>query len=231
MALKFRDFYKPKDRAQPNTDKPRKAKGSGRAEQPKGSGSATPPSVEPKKEKAVPKVSGKKPAVSYPKISGSDRIIPDARTADAERNYAIFLVGPEWFGIDLNSIMEILHDFDLIPVPHLPAAFAGVTNLRGESVPVVDLPKLLKEPAGSAGMKSCLITVVGRTKIGFLVDSDVEIVNIETGRFYPLPGFYTKDEAKFLEGIFWFKDKFIGIIKPEPTLEGLTEWRIDNEEK
>lgn len=231
MALKFRDFYKPKDRAQPNDDKSRKTKGSSGTEKPKGSGSAAPPAVEPKKGKAVPKASGKKPAVSYPKISGTGRINPVAKTADAERNYAVFLVGPEWFGIDLNSIMEILHDFDLIPVPHLPAAFAGVTNLRGESLPVVDLPKLLKEPAGAAGMKSCLITVVGRTKIGFLVDSDVEIVNIEAGKLYPLPGFYAKDEAKFLEGIFWFKDKFIGIIKPEPTLEALTEWRIDNEEK
>jgi chemotaxis signal transduction protein len=231
MALKFRDFYKPKDRVKPSDDKHRKAKGSGGAEKPKGSISATPPAVEPKEGKAVPKASGKKPVLSYPKISGSGRIIPGAKTADAERNYAIFLVGPEWFGIDLNSILEILHDFDLIPVPHLPAAFAGVTNLRGESLPVVDLPKLLKEPVGTAGMKSCLITIVGRTKIGFLVDSDVEIVNIEAGRLYPLPGFYTKGETKFLEGIFWFKDKFIGIIKPEPTLEALTEWRIDNEEK
>jgi purine-binding chemotaxis protein CheW len=148
-----------------------------------------------------------------------------------ERNFAVFLVGHEWFGIDLNSILEILHDFDVIPVPHLPAAFSGVTKLRGESLPVVDMKKLLGEPDVKAEIVSCLITVVGRTKIGFLVDSDVEIINAETGRIHPLPGSYEKDEAKFLESIFWFKDKFIGILKPEPTLEVLTEWRLENEEK
>jgi len=148
-----------------------------------------------------------------------------------ERSFAIFAVGFEWFAIDLDSILEILHSFEIISVPHMPDSFCGVTSLRGESVPVVDSQKLLKQESKIGGAKSCIITLMDATKIGFLVDSDVEVVNLNQGRFCPLPDCYTKDEAKFLEGIFWIGDKFVGIIKPNQALEVLTEWRKENEEK
>jgi len=240
MALRFRDFYKPKGKDKPASEKVKtdpSPEGKGKtpvSEKPipapskKGSEVRKGSTAEvPVKNDAAQTTAKKVPSVS----KKSSVAVRTGRAGGNERNFAVFLVGGEWFGIDLNSIMEILHDFDVIPVPHLPAAFAGVTNLRGESLPVVDMRKLLNEPEVKAEIVSCLITTVGRAKIGFLVDSDVEIVNAETGRLYPLPGFYTKEEMKFLESIFWFKDKFIGILKPEPTLEVLTEWRMENEEK
>ena len=240
MALRFRYFYKPKGKNKPGSeklktepslvgkektpvsDKPIPASSKKGSEVRKGNAADVPVKSD------VVQAAAKKASSTTKKSSVAVRT---GRSGDDVRNFAVFLVGGEWFGIDLNSIMEILHDFDVIPVPHLPAAFAGVTNLRGESLPVVDMRKLLNEPEVKAEIVSCLITTVGRAKIGFLVDSDVEIVNVETGRLYPLPGFYTKEEMKFLESIFWFKDKFIGILKPEPTLEVLTEWRMENEEK
>ena len=237
MALRFRDFYKPKGKEKPEIEKVK-------TEPPPAGKEKTPVSEKPipvtgKKSSEIRKgaaadVPVKKEAAQTPvkKSPPAAKKSPvTVRTGDDERNFAVFVVGGEWFGIDLNSIMEILHDFDVIPVPHLPAAFAGVTNLRGESLPVVDMKKLLSESEVKSEIVSCLITAVGRAKIGLLVDSDVEIVSAGNGRLYPLPGFYTKDEMKFLESIFWFKDKFIGILKPEPTLEVLTEWRMENEEK
>jgi len=220
MALRFRDFYKPQGKTKPESEKAKPVQTPAAPEKPTGK-------KEPVLSEKRKNVAAKIPTQTKKTPTG----VRTGRTGEEERNFAVFLVGGEWFGIDLNSIMEILHDFDVIPVPHLPAAFAGVTNLRGESLPVVEMRKLLNEPEIKTETVSCLITVVGRAKIGFLVDSDVEIVNVETGRLYPLPGFYTKEEMKFLESIFWFKDKFIGILKPEPTLEVLTEWRVENEKK
>jgi chemotaxis signal transduction protein len=240
MALRFRDFYKPKGKAKPESEKvktdssPEKGKETPASEKPIPVSSKK--TIETRKgaagEVPVQNHAAQATVQKAPFLPKKSPVtIRTGRAVGDEQNFAVFLVGGEWFGIDLNSIMEILHDFDIIPVPHLPAAFAGVTNLRGESLPVVNMRKLLSEPEMKAEIVSCLITAVGRAKIGLLVDSDVEIVNAETGRLYPLPGFYTKDEMKFLESIFWFKDKFIGILKPEPTLEVLTEWRMENEEK
>lgn len=141
-----------------------------------------------------------------------------------ERSFAIFSVGEEWYGVELDRILEILHDFEIIPVPHLPPVYCGVTNLRGESVPVVVMSKLLNQISKGEN-KSCIITVVHKNKIGLLVDSEVEIYNIEKGKLYPLPDCYTKEESEFLEGIFWQGERFIGILRVERALSLLSEWR------
>lgn len=204
MALKFRDFYKPRE-ATGKTEK--------KSEKPETT--------------ARPAAPEKKPVTS----AGQSPPSALAPRGPEERNFAIFQVGSEWYGIDLNLITEILHNFDLIPVPHLPAAFAGVTNLRGESLPVVDLSRLFGLPASSARASSCIIVKIDATKIGFLSDSDVEIVNQALGRHCPLPSSFTKEEAFFIEGIFWYRDLFIGIFFPERALQFLSEWRIEHEEK
>jgi len=148
---------------------------------------------------------------------------------DEEQNYAVFTVGKELFAIDLDSILEILHAFDLVAVPHLPETFSGIVDVRGESVPVVELRNLLNEKNTKAETRTCLITAVGDSRIGFLVDSDVEIVTSEEGEAHPLPDCYTKEETEFLDGIFWVKDNFIGILNPKRMMEVLGSWKESNE--
>lgn len=146
-----------------------------------------------------------------------------------ERNFAVFTVGKEWYAFDLDLVLEILHTFDIVSVPHLAELFSGVVYLREESIPVVDLRRLLKENSHEPKVRTCLMTMVGSKKIGFLVDSDAEIVGLEAGKFYPLPDCFSKEEADFIEGIFWLDDKFIGILNPQRALEVLGGWRGKNE--
>lgn len=173
----------------------------------------------------------KKQRIKAKEIRSGDEIIDKevAQVSSEEKSFAFFIIGKELFAIELGSILEILHTFNIVSVPHLPKVFSGVINLRNESVPVADLQKLLKEEKIETETKVCLITLIGSSKIGFLVDSDVEIITSEEGKFYPLPDCYTKEEAEFLDGIFWVKDKFIGILKPKEVMETLAEWREDNE--
>lgn len=191
MALKFRDFYKPKKK----------------------------PVEEPKETEVV---------VQKPVILEMPEREPISKD-NTERSFAVFAVGQEWFAVDLDATLEILHEFETVLVPHLPESFSGVVNLRGESVPVVNLQKLLKEKSRPNGTRTCLITLINSTKIGFLIDSDVEIIKFVEGKFYPLPDCYTAEEAKFLEGIFWVGDRFVGILRPDQAFEVLTEWRLENE--
>uniref|UniRef100_A0A7C4TCQ3 CheW-like domain-containing protein n=1 Tax=candidate division WOR-3 bacterium TaxID=2052148 RepID=A0A7C4TCQ3_UNCW3 len=146
-----------------------------------------------------------------------------------ERTFAIFSVGSEWYGIDLDSIVEVLHNFEIVPVPHLPQSFMGVINLRGESVPVVLMSELLKQKTRMEGTKVCIISMVGNNKTGLLVDSEVEIVNYDKGKLYPLPDCFSKEEAEFLEGIFWYDNRFIGILRIENALSLLIKWRLEDE--
>lgn len=149
---------------------------------------------------------------------------PVKAPAGGDRSFAVFAVSGEWFCVDLDSTLEILHSFNVVSVPHLPETFSGVTNLRGESVPVVDMKKLLKVSEDRSTENICLIMKIDGAKIGFLISSEVEIVNSNQGKIYPLPGCYTRDEARFLEAIFWSGNRFIGMVRPKEALEVLTNW-------
>jgi purine-binding chemotaxis protein CheW len=148
---------------------------------------------------------------------------------DDEKHLAVFSVGTEWYGFNLDLILEIIYSFDIISVPHLPQLFAGAITVREESIPAVDLHSLLNKTTTESTDRTCVLTMVGAAKIGFIVDSDAEITDITQGTLYPLPDCYTKEEASFIEGIFWFKDKFVGILNPAKTLDVLGAWRPGSE--
>jgi len=146
-----------------------------------------------------------------------------------EESYAVFDVGDEKYAINLDSIKEILHTFKIVTVPHLPEMFSGVVKLRGESIPVVDLQNLLKVSLTESSVRPCLITKIGDSIMGFLVDSDVTIIATEQFKLYPLPDCFTRDEIEFLEGIIWIDNTFVGILKPREMVEILAQWRQGNE--
>ncbi|MEO0142892.1 MAG: chemotaxis protein CheW [candidate division WOR-3 bacterium] len=148
-----------------------------------------------------------------------------------ERSFAIFAVGQEYYGIDLTWIVEVLHNFEIIPVPHLPHFFCGVTNIRGESIPVVVMAELLKQKQKTDGTRVCIIAKTGEIKTGLLVDSEVEIVDLEKGKMFPLPDCYTKEEAEFLDGVFLSNNRFVGILRIENAFKHLLKWRNEDENR
>ncbi|MEO0185056.1 MAG: chemotaxis protein CheW [candidate division WOR-3 bacterium] len=142
-----------------------------------------------------------------------------------ERGFAIFAVGNEWYAVDMDAIFEILHDFEISAASHLPDFFEGITDLRGESIPVVNLKNLLKIDPGENDSQVCLISEFENKKTGFLIDSDIEIVKSSDIQFFALPDCYSADEKKFLEGIIEHKTKLIGVLRLNQVLKVLTERR------
>ncbi|MCX7995121.1 MAG: chemotaxis protein CheW [candidate division WOR-3 bacterium] len=148
-----------------------------------------------------------------------------------ERAFALFSVAQESYCVDLDSIFEILHDFAIMTVSHLPEFFEGVINLRGETIPVVNLRNLLNLASDKTDFPVCIITQSSEGKTGYLVDSDIEIIRSSECQFFPLPDCFTHDEQKFLEGIIEYKNRLFGIIKLEQALKTITERRSENEDK
>ncbi len=210
MALRYRQFYKPEEKGSAKKQLPDTAVDKGEK--------GTPAPAQPK----AGSTTQDRPMPMQKSTAVLDREAPAKDIS--ERSFAVFTVGKEWYAVDLDATLEILHSFDVVAVPHLPEIFSGVTNLRGESVPVVNLKKLMGAEPAPDSISVCLIMFYGSTKIGFLIDSEVEIVNAPQGRLCPLPDCFTKDEARFLEAVFWMGDRFIGLLKPGQALEVLTKW-------
>lgn len=144
-----------------------------------------------------------------------------------QKGYAIFAVGDEWYCVDIDSIYEILHDFTITPVSHLAGIFEGIINLRGESIPVVNLRNLLNLKGSNTNYQVCIISINNGIKTGFLVDSDIEIIRSTEVSCFPLPDCFNSEEQKFLEGIIEHKNRLIGIIRFKDALDILTKRRLE----
>lgn len=84
------------------------------------------------------------------------------RAVDAEleraREFLCFTVGAERHAIETRWVREVATRA-LTPVPGAPARLLGVTNLRGELLPVFDLLRALGRPAPAAAPASQLIVL------------------------------------------------------------------------
>jgi chemotaxis signal transduction protein len=89
-----------------------------------------------------------------------------------------FLLSGMSFAFELESIREILrNDRPITPLRFLPAFFSGLINVRGEVVPLVDLPKYLGLTASSTeeARKSIIIVQKEEIAVGFLCGQIVRI--------------------------------------------------------
>jgi purine-binding chemotaxis protein CheW len=56
-----------------------------------------------------------------------------------EMQLVLFSVGSVVYGLPIERVREVVNPQDVIPLPHAPPSIVGVTDHRGEVVPVIDL--------------------------------------------------------------------------------------------
>lgn len=93
-----------------------------------------------------------------------------------------FTLAGQMFGIAMTSLVEIREWEEPTPLPGVPSYVRGVTNLRGNVVPVVGLAERLGWKPSVTHARSCILVVnLDGKQAGFLVDEMNDIVTINTG--------------------------------------------------
>ena len=81
------------------------------------------------------------------------------------------------YGVNVRQVREVKNFEGVTPVPYAPPYVKGVTNLRGEVIPVIDLRKRFgiqaKKGAEDAGI---MVIVQDIHPIGVMVDSVMEVL-------------------------------------------------------
>ncbi len=61
----------------------------------------------------------------------------------AERQFVIFELEGDYYGIDIMQTKEIVRIDNITPIPNAPAFVEGVVDLRGKVIPIIDIKKRL----------------------------------------------------------------------------------------
>ncbi len=114
-----------------------------------------------------------------------------ANLSDSEKIIQLigFYAGEKFFGADILTVQEILRDPVVEPVKDAPAFIEGSIDLRGQSIPLVDLrsrldPGHTPDPGAPAWV---LIIRLEENLVGYLVDSVTRIMKIAPEHILPAP--------------------------------------------
>lgn len=99
-----------------------------------------------------------------------------------DNQYVVFYLEQEAYGVGILKVHEInrLKELRISKVPKVPPYIAGIMNLRGEVVPIVNLRKKIGLPAAPVTKESriVIVNVLGKI-IGLLVDCVYKVVTFE----------------------------------------------------
>lgn len=90
-----------------------------------------------------------------------------------------FRLNNELYALNILDVQEIIKPVSITLVPLAPEWIAGVINLRGQILPVIDLGKRLglPTPAQSRGTRF-IITRYSERRIGLIVDEVLEVLRL-----------------------------------------------------
>ncbi len=129
-------------------------------------------------------------------------------------SYLSFKIGETSFCVSVNKVLNILELMKITNIPQSPEYMLGVINLRGEVLPVIDSRIKFGMQKSEDTINTCIIVLdiefeSEMSHIGFLVDTVLEVFEIEDQALLPAPGIGNKFKSEFITGVFKIDNEFI----------------------
>jgi purine-binding chemotaxis protein CheW len=125
-----------------------------------------------------------------------------SRSASDEFQLVVFELGDERYGLDIDSVYEIIRHQPVTAVPQAPSFVEGVINLRGRIIPVVDLRRRFGMLPGTLTKASRIVVCeAAGTRVGLVVDGVSEVLMVSNEAVEPTPEVASGYDTSYLRGI------------------------------
>ncbi len=130
--------------------------------------------------------------------------------ATAEQQLVVFDLDDESYGINIESVREIIRLQEITNVPRTPDFVEGIINLRGKVIPVIDLRTRfgLSEQERDGETRIVNVDIAGH-EIGMVVDAVREVLRISRDSVEPPSSVITTDDSGYLRGIAKLENRLI----------------------
>jgi purine-binding chemotaxis protein CheW len=133
------------------------------------------------------------------------------------QKYAVFKIGEENFGIEINRVVEILGTQKVHSIPDLPDFLSGVITVRGQIIPLLDLRRRFGV-LQSSGKELIIVIKYDNEKLGVLVDQVKEIATFKRNEVLNPPAIFKGLKRKYLAGLGKRGDKVVIILNVDDLL-------------
>lgn len=127
--------------------------------------------------------------------------------------YLTFHLRNQLYGLSIAVVREINRVSDIAPVPQTHPFVAGVMNLRGKIIPVVDLRLKFGFEKTQHTKETCVIVIEGESgQIGTIVDSVSGVIELDVGQIEPTPMMGDPEKLGFVIGMGKHDNKVIILV-------------------
>lgn len=132
-------------------------------------------------------------------------------------SYLSFKIGETSFCVSVNKVLNILELMKITNIPQSPDYMLGVINLRGEVLPVIDSRIKFGIQKDENTINTCIIVLDiefenEMSHIGFLVDTVLEVFEIDDQALLSAPSIGNKYKSEFIKGVFKIENEFIMLL-------------------
>lgn len=135
--------------------------------------------------------------------------------------FCTFYLNQFYFGIAIGEVQEIIRQPPLTRIPFAPPDVCGLINLRGQVLPVVDLP-------GRIGLRSTLCSLettyniivhTSEDTVSFIVDELGDVLECSSEALNPPPANLDAHLRSFLNGAYQLEQDFLLVLNTPKILE------------
>ncbi|QZY57222.1 chemotaxis protein CheW [Crassaminicella profunda] len=134
----------------------------------------------------------------------------------SEKQYVIFKLENEAYGVDIMSVKEICEYKESVKVPNTPKFVDGIINLRGDITPIISLKKRFNLQDSKVNSDTRIIVIGLKEKqVGFVVDEASQVLRISEEDIEPAPEIVAGVDKKYITGVGKLEDKIVLLLDLE----------------
>jgi len=153
----------------------------------------------------------------------SSEVLSENENDSAQNQYLLFYLNKEIYAIKALSTSEIVEYSHITKVPKMHSFVRGVTNIRGNIVPVIDLLDRFGLGVSKIGPKSSIVVINYQSEdyinqLGVIIDEVCEVDDIETSNIQSVPEFGSQINRRFIASMGKYRGEYIAILDTQTIL-------------
>ena len=153
-----------------------------------------------------------------------------SQSVDADKQYITFTIDHEEYGTPILTVQEIRGWMKTTPLPNMPNFVKGVTNLRGNIVPVFDLRARFGGQSTDVTERHVVIMAqLHQRTIGLLVDAISDILTIDAAQIQPPPVGNLMIDIQYVDGLVATDERMVALVNVSKLFDGDLVKSIDKQ--
>jgi purine-binding chemotaxis protein CheW len=137
-----------------------------------------------------------------------------------KETFLTFLLGQEFFAVNVKKVLEVLEKQHITKVPQTPGHILGIINFRGEILPVVDTRlKFNLEPHDTDDKNFVIVYDISAANNKYIIaataDAVKDVIEIADSEIKPVPEMGISYDSKCISGVVRRNNDFILILDIE----------------